>query len=210
MSSSNRLMTFEQLDRMTRIVAEARAIPLTKKIVLDKDEFSALMRRLEESIPADLQKARAIIDEEEKILSESNQIATETTAKARQESQTMIDNAKAQAQQMVSDAQANASETMRSATEQANAMVADAQARANALVADAQAQAQQMVSDSEIVARAQAEAQEMVDTAHRECDAYSAQMHEAVSQIMESVDIGLSQQLDALRAMRQDFMAGGQ
>ena len=210
MSSSNKLMTFDLIDRMSLIVSEARAIPLSKKIMLDKDEFASLLRRLEESIPGDLQKARAIIDEEEKILSESNRIATETTQKAKQESQAMMDNATSQSKQMVADAQAQASETMRSASDQANAMVADAQARANALVADAQAQAQQMVADSEIVARAQAEAQELLESAHRECDAYSAQMHDAVAQIMETVDIGLSQQLDALRAMRQDFAGGNQ
>ncbi len=210
MSTNNRLMTFELLDRMTRIVSEARAIPLSKKIMLDKDEFASLMRRLEESIPSDLQKARAIIDEEEKILAESDRIATETTQKAKQDSQAMMDSARTESQQMVTDAQNRASETMRSATDQANAMVADAQNRANALLADAQAQAQQMVADSEIVARAQAEAQEMLESAHRDCDAYSARMHDTVAQMMEQADLGLAQQLDALRALRQDFAGGAQ
>ena len=86
-------------------------------------------------------------------------------------------------------------------------MLADAQARANALVADAQARAQQMVSDSEIVARAQAEAQEMLESAHRECEEYSAQVQSTVNQLMENADAALAQQLDSLRAMRQELAA---
>ena len=153
--SSSKLMAFELLDRMAMMVSNAKTIPLYNRIMLEKEEFSSLMRRLEESIPTDLQKAKAIIEQEETILSESNRIAEETTQKANQEAQTNLDNARNQAQTMVTDAQNQANETIRSATDQANAMLADAQARANALVADAQARAQQMVSESEIIARAQ-------------------------------------------------------
>lgn len=183
MSSSKRLMTFELLEQMAITISKATTIPIFNRILLDKEEFSSLMRRLEESIPADLQKARTIIEQEEQILDESNKIASETTQKASSEAQATIADAKTQA----------------------SAMVNDAQARANAMIADAQAQAQQMVADSEITARAQAEAQEMLENTHRECDDFTARMHDAVGQMMEQADIGLSQQLDALRAMRQQF-----
>ena len=204
-NNSNRLMTFELLDRMDLMISEAKTIPLYKRIMLEKEEFSSLMRRLEESIPADLQKAKAIIEQEETILNESNRIASETTQKANQEAKTTVDSARAQADEMVNDAQTRAGDTLRTASDQANAMVADAQNRANAMIADAQAQAQQMVADSEIVARAQAEAQEILDNAHRDCEAYSARMHGAVGQMMENADMALAQQLDALRALRQEF-----
>ena len=205
MSSNNRLMTFELLDRMEMLLSSAKNIPLTNRIMLEKEELASLMRRLEESIPSDLQKAKAIIAEEEKILEESNRMASETTRKANQEAQSTVNSAKNQAQILVTDAQTRAGDTLRTATDQANAMVADAQARANAMVADAQARAQQMVADSEIIARAQAEAQEMLESAHRDCEAYSARMRDAVNQMMEQADAGLAQQLDSLRALRQGF-----
>ena len=204
-SNNNRLMTFELLDRMEMMISEAKTIPLYKRIMLEKEEFASLMRRLEESIPADLQKAKAIIEQEETILNESNRIASETTQKANREAQEAIDNARNQAQILTTNAQNQANDTLRSATDQANAMVTDAQNQASAMIANAQAQAQQMVADSEIIARAQAEAQEMLENAHRDCDAYSARVHGAVNQMMENADIALAQQLDALRAMRNDF-----
>ena len=73
------------------------------------------------------------------------------------------------------------------------------------MVADAQARAQQMVSESEIVARAHAEAQEMLENTRRECEAFSARVNAAVSQLMDHADAGLAQQLDALRALRQEI-----
>ena len=77
-----KLRTFDVLDHMTQMIDSAKTIPLYKRIMLEKEEFTSLMRRLSESIPADLQKAKAIIDQEEQILSESRNIADETTRKA--------------------------------------------------------------------------------------------------------------------------------
>ena len=111
--STNRLMTFELLDRMEQLLSEAWAVPLTKKFMLDKEEFSSLMRRLEESIPVDVQNAKTIIDQEENIINESNRIAEETTRNASAEAQATVDNAKQEANAMVNDAQARAAPTPR-------------------------------------------------------------------------------------------------
>lgn len=203
--SSAKLRTFELIDRINLLVSNTKSIPFSNKIMVDKDEIANLMRSLEDSIPADLQQARQLLAVEQQIIDESKRQAEETTRDAAQNARSTVENANNQAQATLADAQARAAETLRSSTDQANAMLADAQARANALVADAQARAQQMVAESEIIARAQAEAQEMLESTHRECEDYSARVHTAVTQLMEHADISLSQQLDALRALRQDI-----
>lgn len=203
--SSTKLMTFELIDRLNLVVSSAKTFPLSNKLMVDKEELSSLLRRLEDSIPADLQQARQLLALEQQIIDESRRQAEDTTKEAAQNARTTVESANKQAQSTLADAQARAAETLRSATDQANAMLADAQARANALVADAQARAQQMVADSEIIARAQAEAQELLESAHRECEDYSARVHGAVAQLLEHADTGLSQQLDSLRALRQNI-----
>ena len=214
MASAKKMMTFELLDRMDSILATARTIPIYNRVMLEKEEFTGLMRRLQESIPADLQNARKIVEQEEQIINASNQEAeatraqaakeaSDTVTKANQEARATVDSANAQANATLTDAQNQAGETIRSAADQANAMIADAQARANALVADAQARAQQLVSESEIIARAQAEAQELLDATHRDCDELTARVNAAMANLMDQADLGLSQQLDALRALRQ-------
>ncbi len=205
MASSKRMMTFELLDRMSKLIGEAKTIPIYNRIMLEKEEFTSLIRRLNESIPPDMQSAQAIIDQEERILGDSRKIAEETTAKANSEAQATVANAQAKADTLVTDAQNRANETIRGATDQANAMIADAQARANARIADAQARAQQMVAESEIVARAQAEAQEMLESTHRDCEEFTGRAHDAVNQLLEQTDMYMTQQLDSLRAAREQF-----
>ena len=203
--SANKLPTFDLLDRMGLLVSNARAIPLSGKIMVEKEEFSSLMRRLQDSIPVDLQQAKQLLEMEQQIIGDSKRQAESTTREATQKANDLLEDATAKANAMVTDAQTRAADTLRSATDQANAMLADAQARANALVADAQTRAQQLVSDSEIVARAQAEAQELLESAHLECEQYSARVQDTVHQLMENADAALTQQLDSLRAMRQDL-----
>ena len=51
MASAKKMMTFELLDRMDTILTTAKGIPFTKKVMVEKEEFTDLMRRLQESIP---------------------------------------------------------------------------------------------------------------------------------------------------------------
>lgn len=214
--SSTKLMTFELIDRLNLLVTGARTVPLTNRIMADKEELLSLLKRLEDSIPGDVQQAKQLLEVEAQILEESRKEAEATVNSANSQAKNTVDSANAQAkatvdsanqqaQSTMADAQARAAETLRSATDQANAMLADAQARANAIVADAQARAQQLVAESEIIARAQAEAQEMLEAAHRECEDYSTRVHGAVARMVEHADISLSQQLDALRTLRQEI-----
>ena len=203
--SSGKLSTFDLIDRLELMVSNAKTIPLYNRVMVEKEELIKVLGSLRDSIPADLQQARQLLAVEQEIIDESKRQAEETTRDASQNARATIENANSQAQSTIADAQARAAETLRTATDQANAMVADAQARSSALVADAQARAQQLVADSEIIARAQAEAQEMLESTHRECEDFSARIHGAVSQMMDHADVSLAQQLDALRALRQEI-----
>lgn len=205
--SSTKLSTFEILDRMNLMVSSAKTFPLSNRLMLDREELSALLRRLEDSIPNDLQQARKLLAVEQQIIDESRRQADSAMKEAGESAKQTVEKANNQANATLADAQARAAETLRTSTDQANAMLADAQARAAAIIADAQARAQHMVADSEIIARAQAEAQEMLESAHRECEEYSMRVHGSVSQMLEQADDGLARQLDALRALRQEISA---
>lgn len=214
--STTRLATFDLIDKLLIMTEQAKNIPLTNKMMIEREEVVNLLRRLYDTIPSDMKQARDLLAVEKQIIEESNLQAQRTVNEANTQAQNTVDSANAQAQNTVdsankqaqatvADAQARASETLRSASDQANAMMADAQARANATISDAQAMAQKMVSESEIIARAQAEAQEMMESTHRECEDYTMRVRNAVNHLMEMADAGLSQQLDAMRALRQDI-----
>ena len=214
--SDVKLMTYDLIDRMNLAITNARPIPLTGKVVVDREEFEHILRQLEENIPNDLQQARTFLKDIEKLIRDSkvqaenlvnqaNEQAQNTVNQANQQAQDTVNQANQQATLTVNQANQQASDMTRNATEQANAMVADAQARAQAIIADAQAQANNLVAESEIVTRATAQAQEMLDNAHRECDDYSMRVHAAVTQMVEQADMTLVQQLDSLRALHQEI-----
>lgn len=205
---SNRdLSVFDLLDKLELLLQNAKTIPLYGRIMLDKEECGSLIRRIRDSIPADVQTAKELLAMEDQIISESRKQAEATVKEANNTARQTVDSANSQANATLSDAQNRANTTMQNAADQANAMVADAQARSSAMIADAQARAQQMVAESEIVARAQAQAQDLLDSAHRDCDAYAAQVRDSVNSLMTQADDALARQLDALRAMRQDMNA---
>ena len=192
--AAERITVLAIADRIQLAVNNAKAVPFTGKVIVEKEDLTRLLNQLSASMPENLALADQVLTDKRQILEESQRQADSTTHEAAQ-----------QAQATLNDAQNRAGEMLRNATDQANAMVADAQARANAMIADAQARAQQLVADSEIIARATAEAQEMMESTHRECEEFTARTHAAVTQMVEHADRNLSQQLDALRALRQEL-----
>ena len=119
--STTKLMTFELIDRLNLIIGNAKSIPLTNKLMVDKEEVASLLRRLEDSIPADLQQARQLLALEQQIIDESRRLADETTREANQSAKNTVDTANAQAKN-----------TVDAANQQAESTIADAQARAHA------------------------------------------------------------------------------
>ncbi len=202
---TQQLKTFDLIDRMRLLLSNSRAIPLTGKVAVDRDELDSLFEKLEKSIPNDLQQAREVLKVSEQMIEDSKKQAEETVNLANQQAQDTVNKANNQAASTVNQANASAVEIGRAASEQANAMIADAQARVQTMIADAQAQANLLVSESEIIARAQAEAQEMMDNTQRECEEYSMRIHGAVAQMVEQTDMAMAQQLDALRTLRQEI-----
>lgn len=215
---STKIPTFDVLDRLMIAIEQAKAVPLTKKVVLDKDEIISLLHRLTDSIPSDMKHAQEIVKVENEILDESNRLAERTRrdaesqakatiSNANEQAKNTVDSANSQAQEALAQSKAQAAETLRSASDQANAILAEARNQANAIVTDAQNLAQKMVSESEIIARAQAEAREMLESTHHECEDYSMRVQGALNQMMEIADNGLARQLDSLRALRQEMNA---
>lgn len=203
--ANEQIRSYELIDRMSLAIQEARPIPLTQKIVVDRAEMEKLLRLMEESLPVDVQTASKVLEKSEQLLADSTAQAQSLVKQANEQAENTVNQANEQATGTVNLANQQAAEVTREASERANAMVADAQARAQAMIADAQAQANNLVAESEIVARAQAQAQEMLEATRRECDDYSMRIQAAVNQMMERVDVALVQQLDSLRTLHQEI-----
>lgn len=111
-----------KLTRLEQLVGDAKAVPLSASIMLNRAEVDGLVADLRDTLPDELTQARWVIKERDDIL----------------------ERARADAEQMVEDARA---ERDRLASEQEVARAA--QAQADQLLADAREQARQMRLEAE-------------------------------------------------------------
>ena len=203
--SNNEIGTPELVDRLQMLINDARSIPLSNKLLIDRDVILGLAQKLADSVPADVKKAAQIVEKENEIIDVSQKQANEKIRDAQQTAQTTIDNAKRDAETVKHNAEANAAETIRLAHEQADAILSSAHSEGNRILQDAQNRASQMVSEHEIVTRARAEAQELRDATQQECDDYSRRVHEALDGMMEQADNAMTRQLEDIRTLRQQM-----
>ena len=205
---NNEIGTPELVDRLQVLVNDARAIPLSNKVLIDRDVIGELARNLVDSVPVDVKKAAQILDKENEIISASQKQAEEKIREAQQAAKKTMDDAKRDAEATLNNAAASAAETIRAANERAAAILSDAQGQHSSILQEAQNRANQMVSEHEIVTRAKAEAQELRDTTQHDCDEYFRRVHEALDSVMEQADNAMARQLDDIRALRQQMNSG--
>ena len=203
--ADSKLRVFDYVDQLNSIFDKATKVPLSTRIVVDKQEVKQLLQRLESNIDPDIRSAKDIIQQYDELIQKANQQAEQITSEANENARRTVDDAAMRAQTTLQEAQARATELSRDAADKANAMVADAQARAAAMIADAQARAEQLVADSTITQRANAEAAQLIQRTHMDCDQYRLNMENSVQQTLEHADGMLSAQLDQLRRLRQSF-----
>ena len=205
--ADTRLKMFDLIDRLKKLAEGASKVPLSGKIILDGHSLKQLLQQLEDSVDPDVRDARAVLDQEKVILNKAAHEAETTVRDANAQAQSTVEDATRRAQATLSDAQARAAEMARDAADKANAMVADAQTRAGSMLADAQARAEQMVSESEIVQRAKREADAIYQNARNSADRYQAMVNGRINDLLLTADTALSQQVDAVRQLRQEFHA---
>ena len=205
--ADTRLKMFDLIDRVKQMVDGATRVPLSTRIMVDGHSLKQLVQQLEDSVDPDVRDARAVLEQEKVILSKASQEAESTVREANSTAKNTVEDATRRAQAALADAQARAAEMARDAADKANAMVADAQSGAGAILADAQARAEQMVSESEIVIRAKRESDAIYQSTRASSDRYQAMVNGQVNDLLSAADQALSQQIDAIRQLRQDFHA---
>ena len=203
--ADSKLRVFDYVDQLNSIIDKAAKVPLSTRIVVDKQDLKQLLQRLESSIDPDIRSAKDIIQQYDELIQKANQQAEQVTSDANENARRTVDDASARAQTTLQEAQARAAELSRDAADKANAMIADAQARASAMIADTQARAEQLVAEDAITQRANIEASQLLQRTHMDCDQYRINMENDIQNALQNADGILSQQLDSLRRLRQNF-----
>jgi cell division septum initiation protein DivIVA len=125
----------EALEALERVVAEARSVPLSASAVIPREEALDLIRQIRESLPAEHQQAREVMDERERILTEAHEKAAFIVEQAREERSRLLSRA----------------EVVQAADNEAKRIVEEARGEANELAHKADDYADRQLADLEIV-----------------------------------------------------------
>ncbi len=111
-------------DFQTKVDATAN-FPMSKKILLERDEVESLLSNIQTFLPDEMKHAKWIKEEREKILEEAHLEAEDIVQRAKKEEREIIAEAKRQFEAMV-----NESEVLKEASDRAQDLLAQARAEA--------------------------------------------------------------------------------
>jgi F0F1-type ATP synthase membrane subunit b/b' len=108
------------IERLDELVQNAKAVPLTEQVRLDREEIFELLDEVRATIPEEVRQARLIVRERQ-----------ETLAEATREAERLVGEAREQASRA-----SGRTEVVRLAERQADELTADARRRANVLLSE--------------------------------------------------------------------------
>ena len=102
--ADNRLTCSPMIDWLRISVRDGRLIPLTGKVVVDREEFLNKLQELDDHLPDDLKTAREYMADIDRRLKESKEQAESLVNQANEQARKTVDQANKQAQDTVNQA----------------------------------------------------------------------------------------------------------
>ena len=156
------------LDQIEALVEQARAVPLSASIMLNRAEILDLLDQAREALPEDLVADDAVVADADAVLGRADSAAESTIAEANARAQSTVEQAEDKAAHLVRTANEQAERTVAKAKEEAETTVDQARKEAEAILVDANAQAERLVASENITRMAEDRGREIVGEARRE------------------------------------------
>ena len=122
------------LDRLENLIASSRRMPLVNQILLKESDILSVIDEMRTVIPDEIQQARRIVQDKERILSQANAEAANIVSRARAESERAMNR-----EGLLRSAEGRSQELIRQAEEQAQELVRQAKRHTEHLQNDADA-----------------------------------------------------------------------
>ncbi|MCU1615456.1 MAG: uncharacterized protein JWO98_2996 [Frankiales bacterium] len=190
---------YETVDELTSVIENARSVPMSGSCMVPRDHLLDLLDDLRESLPAEVHKAGAIVEQRTAILQEAQAEAERLTGVTRSESDELLAQAHRQREEILGTARRQRDEILARAQAEADELLAQAEAEADRLVADGERHRAAVVADArnqqaELIAAAEAEHERLVTetevyrTAVSRSDELGAQTVAEVTRMRAEVD----------------------
>lgn len=92
------------IEELEEMISEASAIPFSNRVMIDKEEMSDLIRRINIAVPEEIRRAKWIKEEKDQILIEAKKEAEEILRTAQDEESRLLDHAKFEENRVIEEA----------------------------------------------------------------------------------------------------------
>jgi cell division septum initiation protein DivIVA len=191
--------TLDLLAALEAMVAESRRVPFTGTVAVNDDELLSLVDRIRLSLPDELVRAHTLLDERERILSQTEEEASRVRERAEAAARSLAERTQATARRAAEHTAEDAARLRERAEVDARKLVQEARARAEALVSEhsvlraAEERATAMIEDAQAGAeRVTAEAEAYVRQAEGYVRQVMSELEEHLGKVTAQVHNGLS------------------
>jgi F0F1-type ATP synthase membrane subunit b/b' len=127
--------TFEQIDRIEKMISEARRVPFTSNIIVNEEEMYDLIDELRQILPEEFKQARWIVKERQEMLEE-----------AKKDAERLVQEAIERAERLVGE-----TEIVKKATRQAEEIIRAAETRARTIRMEAEDYADEKLANIQAI-----------------------------------------------------------
>lgn len=190
------------LEQILVLVEEARAVPLSANVIVNRAEITDLVEQAKEALPEDLIAADAVVADADAVLDRADSAAEVTIAEANAKAKMLVEDAREKADLLLSEAQDEAERRTSRAKEEAATMVSRAQSEAERTLADAKKDAENLISEHtvtkmaeekshRILSEATKQAEELTEGADRYVVSSLSKLSQTLRDILKTTDGGL-------------------
>lgn len=182
------------LDQIEIITEEARTVPLSPNVIVNKAGILDLVAQAREALPEDLVAADAVVADADSVLERADSAAEATIAEANGKARAMLDETRDKVDTMLREASEESDRRVKRAQDEANEIRKRTEIDTDNLLKDAREKAARMVAAETVLVEAQDQARELLKKARSDAedmklgaDDYASTQLSQVSQMLEDL-----------------------
>ncbi|MDT3768124.1 hypothetical protein QS713_08640 [Gleimia hominis] len=155
------------IEQIEELVEEARALPMSASVLVNKAEMLDLLAQARQALPDDLLAADAVVADADAVMVRADDAAQTTLDEANARAKTIVEDARSKAEELTQRAQEDAQQEVARAQQEAAATVEQAHEEARRVEQQARERAEELVSEQPIVEQARERGEEIVNKARK-------------------------------------------
>lgn len=158
------------LEQIALLVDEARTVPLSANVIVNKAEIVDLVEQAKEALPEDLLAADAVVADADAVLDRADSAAEVTIAEANAKAKMLVEDARDKADMLLSEAGEEAERRTTRAKEEAATTQSRARAEAERILEDARRDAENLIAKNTITKMAEEKARTIIANANKQAE----------------------------------------